>query len=333
MPPSTCQVFEVARGSTHDGPGMRTTIFLKGCPLRCLWCQNPEGISAEPDIVWEAEKCIRCLDCVRACPESAIAESPDGLTRDRSLCTRCGACVEVCASRAMDYTARRWDMDSLVAESIKDLEYYRTFGGGVTVSGGEPLRQYRFVSDFFERLHELGVHTALDTCGMAPKEAFDAVLPYTDHVLFDLKMMDADLHLKYTGQSNALILKNLQTVAESIRTGCHETKPHMMRLWIRTPLIPGATATTGNLCAIGSFILEHLADLVNRWKLCDQSPITPISPIIPIAELPRLHRLCGVVRASDQRRAFNVGKAHRQRTSLEVIELLRGTVALYRRMV
>ena len=271
MSAQTCHVFEIIRGTTHDGPGIRTTVFLKGCPLRCLWCHNPEGISREREIGWDASKCIRCLDCIAACPAGALSENEQGLIRDRDVCTLCGRCVEACPSHAMEFTAREWDMDSLVGEALKDRDYYSAFGGGVTVSGGEPLCQSEFVSAFFQRLRTCGVSTALDTCGMAPKEALDAVLKHTDYVLFDIKLMDAALHKRYTGQSNNLVLQNLISVGEAIRKSNSEKKSpsaQKITLRIRTPLIPGATATAENLCAIGAFIREHLADVTERWELC-----------------------------------------------------------------
>ena len=250
---------------------MRTTVFLKGCPLRCSWCQNPEGMRGEREIGWDAATCIHCSECVAACPAGALVEAPQGLVRDRSKCTHCGACVAVCPARAMEYTAREWTLDALLAEVLKDREYYRTFGGGVTVSGGEPLCQAEFVSALFQQLHATDVPTALDTCGLAPKAALAAVLAHTDHVLYDLKLRDPVRHEQHTGQSNRLILENLLTVAETIRSARavrNGPPERAMKLWIRTPLIPGATATAENLAGIGAFICKHLADVVDRWELC-----------------------------------------------------------------
>ena len=262
-----CQVIEITRGTTHDGPGMRTTVFFKGCPLNCLWCQNPEGMKAGQEVWWEERKCIRCLACLRACPADAVVEDASGLHIERSQCTLCGACVEECPSAAMSFTGQEWSIASLVKEVLKDKDYYQAFGGGVTVSGGEPLCQYKFVAQFFKRLHAEGVNTALDTCGLAPAEAFRSVLPYTDTVLFDIKILDPRLHKEYTGQPNEAILKNLLNIADRIRKVNHE-----MRLWIRTPLIPDATATEGNIAAIGDFICDNVQDVVERWELCAFNP-------------------------------------------------------------
>ncbi len=262
-PGQRCLLIDIIRGTTHDGPGLRTTVFFKGCPLNCLWCQNPEGIEAGQEIWWEGRKCIHCLGCKGACPVGAVVEDDSGLHLDRARCTLCGACVEACPSRAMSYAGREWTLDPLVAEALKDKDYYEAFGGGVTVSGGEPLRQQGFATEFLRRLKGKGVHTALDTCGLAPREALQRIMPYTDHVLYDIKILDAGLHRLYTGHSNALILDNLLFVAGYIRGADREIK-----LWIRTPLIPDTTATQENIAAIGRFIRDNLLDVVERWELC-----------------------------------------------------------------
>jgi pyruvate formate lyase activating enzyme len=271
----TCQVIEINRGTTHDGPGMRMTFFLKGCPLSCWWCQNPEGIPARQEIWWEARKCIRCLECVTVCPYGAVTEGKTRIERDRELCRVCGVCVENCPAQATTFTGKEYSLEELLNKALKDREFYRSFGGGVTVSGGEPLAQHRFVAEFFRRLQAEGVHTALDTCGLAPRAALEAVLPHVDAVLFDIKLMDDRLHRQYTGQSNQTILENLLRVAEYIRA----TNPIRlargqapMCLWIRTPLIPGATATEENITAIGQFINTNLGDVAERWEMCAFNP-------------------------------------------------------------
>ena len=264
-------VIDIFRGTTHDGPGMRTTVFLKGCFLNCLWCQNPEGIKPEHEIWWEERKCIHCLACKEACPDGAVVEDANGLRIDREKCNLCGACVEACPSLAMSFTGKEWTIDQLVKEALKDKDYYQAFGGGVTVSGGEPLRQYKFVAEFFRRLKEKGINTALDTCGFASPEALNSVLPYTDYVLYDIKILNPELHKLYTGQSNETILANLVYVANYIRKVNLEKNPgknHGMKLWIRTPLVPNSTAAEENIAEISRFICGNLLDVVERWELC-----------------------------------------------------------------
>ncbi len=270
-----CKVIEINRGTTHDGPGRRTTVFMKGCPLNCLWCQNPEGIKSGQAIWWEERKCIRCLTCIEVCPNVAVFEDENGLRRDPAKCTLCGECVEECPARAATFTGQEWSIDALLAEVLKDKDYFTAFGGGVTVSGGEPLNQYRFVAEFFRRLQEHGVHTALDTCGLASQEAFETVLPNTDIVLFDMKLLDPLLHKKYTGQSNEIILRNLLFTADAIRDANRagrSDRSGAIKLWIRTPLIPDTTATVENLAAIAGYINDHLRDVVERWELCAFNP-------------------------------------------------------------
>ncbi len=265
-------VFDIKRFALHDGSGLRTTLFLKGCPLSCPWCQNPEGISAQAKIWWDAGTCIGCEACLDACRvEGALSRHPGGLHIDPATCTGCGACVDACPSRAMTFTSRKWSLDDVVREALKDRDYFEAFGGGVTVSGGEPLCQYRAVAALFRQLQQEGVHTALDTCGLATREAFTAVLPYADHVLFDVKFTDPGLHLKHTERSNERILENLAAVADYVRTvNCAETTQAQrnIRLWIRTPLIPGATATAENITAVSNYICGHLLDVTERWELC-----------------------------------------------------------------
>jgi pyruvate formate lyase activating enzyme len=256
-------VFNIQRMSTEDGPGLRTTVFVKGCSLECLWCHNPEGISPSPQVVWHGPKCIGSRACDAACPEDAILRSGDEIEIDRDRCTVCGECVDRCPSAAMELWGTRWSLDDLVKEVAKDRSYFETSGGGVTVSGGEPALRTPFVAPFLERCRAIALHTALDTCGMCSPSALRSLAGHADLVLFDVKEIDPERHARFTGQTNERILANLIALGEQTRRGELPAE-----LWIRTPLIPGATLSEENIRGIGAFIARELGDVVTRWELC-----------------------------------------------------------------
>jgi len=250
-------VFDIYRGTTHDGPGLRTTVFFKGCPLECLWCQNPEGIRLASEIWYEKNLCIGCLECLKACPRHALSATADGICIERSLCQACGKCADACPSEALSRIDQRYTVDELTAKVLRDADYFRAFNGGVTASGGEPLLQADFVGEFFRRLKENSISTALDSCGFADFSAFEKVLPFTDCVLFDVKILNSQEHQRFTGRPNERILENLRKVSQ-----LHK------RLWIRTPLIPNATANEQNIRDIGRFLQQEIPDAFERWELC-----------------------------------------------------------------
>ncbi len=203
-------LFDVKRFAVHDGPGIRTTVFLKGCPLKCVWCHNPEGISRDPQIAFYLEKCTLCGMCAGACPRGAHRVQEGSHVFDRALCALCGACAEQCLSGALYLCGKETTAEELLPSLLEDRDFYETSGGGVTLSGGECLCQAEFCAELLRELKRSGVSTAVDTCGAVPRSAFDRVLPYTDLFLYDVKAADDDVHRRYTGHSNRQILENLR---------------------------------------------------------------------------------------------------------------------------
>jgi len=256
-------ILEIQRMSTEDGPGIRTTVFFKGCPLRCTWCHNPESLSRQPQVQWIGSRCIGCHTCEKTCPHDAVAFTTEGVVIDRTSCNGCGLCVEECPSTAMELLGKKWSVTDLIEEVAKDRAFFEKSGGGITVSGGEPTLQSHFVSPFLKGLKARGLQTALDTCGLCSTEALETLLPYADIVLFDLKIFDPARHRELTGSDNTLILSNLEFVADYVHTHLYP-----QTLWIRTPVIPGATATAKNIAALGRFISTLPDGVVKRWELC-----------------------------------------------------------------
>ena len=261
MSPLTGRILHLQRLSTEDGPGIRTTVFFKGCPLRCAWCHNPESLSREAQIQWFAARCLGCESCLAACPAHLLKRTEAGLEIDRARCNGCGLCAEACPAGAIELLGRTVTVDELLGELRKDRAYYAASGGGVTLSGGEPTLQAEFAEALLRGLKDEGISTALDTCGLCSAETLDRLLPFTDLVLYDLKLFDADLHRQHTGSANGRILDNLQHLREM-----QSRLP--FRLWMRTPLIPGASATRENLGALGKYLGEQLDGCVERWELC-----------------------------------------------------------------
>lgn len=260
MDASKALVFEVQKLSTEDGPGLRTTVFFKECPMTCAWCHNPESFSRHPVIQWFGTRCIGCETCLGACPRSALTFDDAGLVIDRDACDACGDCVSACPSTALTATGRPVSLDELCAEVLKDRAFFEASGGGVTVSGGEPTLQASFVEAFLRRCKENGMATALDTCGLASRVTYERLLPHVDVVLYDIKEIDPARHVSFTGVPNDKILENCRWLAgELARLG--------KRLWIRTPVVPGYTATAGNIQGIGEFIVHDLGNAIERWDL------------------------------------------------------------------
>lgn len=236
-------IFNIQKYSLHDGPGIRTTVFLKGCPLSCPWCHNPESVSHCKELILVETRCVACGQCGRVCPVNPTPGRAGPLPPRPEPCFLCAACVEACPTGARQIVGR----DVTVSEVIRELEadrlFYEESGGGVTLSGGEPLSQPRFLIALLQACHQRGFHTTVDTSGFTPTDELLTVATHTDLFLYDLKLMDDALHRQHTGVSNVLIHENLRTLAR-----VHD------RIWVRVPVIPGITDTVANLEAIGQFV-------------------------------------------------------------------------------
>jgi len=221
-------VFDIKKYSIHDGPGIRTTVFFKGCPLTCWWCHNPESRGVEPFVYYDAERCIGSGACVEACPENTLSLTAEGLLRPEDLCCGQGACVEACPTEALRWVGQRYTVDELVVEVEKDRLFYEESGGGVTFSGGEPLLQWEFLLDVLRTCGARGLHRAVDTTGVTSREVLDEVAACTDLFLYDLKTLDAELHERATGVPLSTVLENLDHL---LSRGA--------RVRVRVPLVPG----------------------------------------------------------------------------------------------
>jgi pyruvate formate lyase activating enzyme len=239
-------IFNIQRYSIHDGPGIRTTVFLKGCPLRCFWCQNPESQDLKPEILLDRKKCTLCGKCIAICPTGASRLSEETLTLERMVCNGCGKCVEVCPNEARKLVGRCITVDEIMHPVLRDVKFYENSGGGVTLSGGEPTAQSRFALSILQKCKERGLHTVLDTCGCAPWSMMKKLLDYVDLVLYDIKHMDPQKHYEATGKDNRLILRNV------MRIGDH--KP----LRIRVPLIPEFNDGPEEIRTIARFVKKEL---------------------------------------------------------------------------
>jgi pyruvate formate lyase activating enzyme len=244
------RLLDIKRMAVHDGPGIRTTVFLKGCPLRCRWCHNPEGVSPKPEIGFLKKRCVSCGKCAKVCPRGAHVFSDGSHLVNHALCAACGKCVDACLSDALEYYGREVSVEDGVKAVLEDKTFYIQSGGGCTLSGGEPLLQAEFCADLFRLLRKEGVHCAVDTSGAVGWESFETVLPYTDLFLCDVKHTDDQLHREHTGSPNRQILDNLKRLSE-----CG------VPIEIRIPTIPGFNADEESMAAMGK-LLSGLPNIV-----------------------------------------------------------------------
>jgi pyruvate formate lyase activating enzyme len=237
-------ILNIQKFSIHDGPGIRTTVFMKGCPLQCRWCSNAESINPEPELGIIRSHCNNCRKCLEVCPEGAISfDDSDCIQFNRNLCTACGECVTICSPGALTVYGKQVNIDYILKEVEKDRLFYEGSSGGITVSGGEPLHQADFIATLMQRCREAGIGTCLDTCGYVSTDKLKAVLAFTDHVLYDIKHMDSYCHQQFIGVANELILNNATVVAES-----------GIPILYRIPLIKDVNDTTHNITATAKFV-------------------------------------------------------------------------------
>jgi pyruvate formate lyase activating enzyme len=247
MPPTVHDlsgtIFNIMRYSIHDGPGIRTTVFLKGCPASCLWCHNPEALSDKVQLMYRKDRCRHCGDCATACPHDAISLQDGETVTDRKRCLQCGACVNVCYAEARELVGRRMKVSDLMEEIARDIPFFEESGGGITFSGGEPLQQHEFLQQLLKACKARGLHTAVDTTGYAPPEILQRIGEWTDLFLYDLKLMDDLRHREFTGIPNGVILQNLKDLAFRGK-----------QVLIRVPLVPGINDSLENIREMGRFV-------------------------------------------------------------------------------
>jgi pyruvate formate lyase activating enzyme len=243
--PDAAVVFNIQRFSIHDGPGIRTTVFLKGCSMACFWCHNPEGRKPRPEIMYHADRCISCGECVEVCPNDAHSLHDGVHAYDRDECLTTGECVKVCCSEALELVGRVMTVDEVLEEALRDRPFYETSGGGVTISGGEPTLKSVFSKNLMSRLQSEGIHTAIETCGNCHWEDLESILPVTDLVMLDLKSLDREIHKEVTEVSNERIVENARRLAET-----------PIPLTLRTPIVPAVNESVEDFESILEFVLE-----------------------------------------------------------------------------
>ena len=248
-------IFDIKKYAIHDGPGIRSTVFFKGCPLACRWCHNPEGITVASQRIYRQERCIGCGECVQVCPHGVMTQTAAGIVSDAAKCDLCQTCADYCPSEAVEFVGRNVTVGEVMREIEKDIAFYDESGGGVTFSGGEPLMQPEFLLQLLDACAALDLHRTVDTTGYADSRLLLQVAQKTDLFLYDIKLMDTARHRDFTGVSNELILNNLELLAQ-----------HGARIQVRIPIIPGVNSDAENIDRTADFVatlpgVEHIAIL------------------------------------------------------------------------
>jgi pyruvate formate lyase activating enzyme len=242
-------ILDIKGNSLDDGPGIRSVVFFKGCPLSCFWCHNPESKSIQQEIAFESSECVACDTCLSVCPENALSRD-NPFFIDRNRCTLCFQCADQCPSGAIRPVGSRFNTDDILTILLKDKPFFDTSGGGVTLSGGEPTLAMNFLSDLVKEIKKQDIHILIETCGLFNFDAFtEKIYPYIDTIYMDIKLMDPDAHIRYCGIENTKILKNFRKLSTLYRNGGKELLP-------RIPLIPNITDIESNLTEIADFLLD-----------------------------------------------------------------------------
>ena len=283
-------IFDIAKFSTHDGPGIRTVVFFKGCPLHCWWCHNPEGQSPAAQLVYREERCIRCFNCVEACPNHAIKILEGTPTLLRNACKLSGMCALACQTKAREMAGKRVKVSDVMEEIEKDNIFYDESGGGVTFSGGEPFMQPIFLQNLLEACNERRIRTAVETCGFVASETLLNSGPYVDLYLYDLKVVDSETHRRFTGVSNDMILNNLRQLSQ-----LHD---HVI---VRFPVIPGVNDDDVNVFRLGEFVsslgsVKEIDVLPYHELGIEKYKRLGIVSRMPKVEPPSSSNMCGIVK-------------------------------------
>ena len=236
-------VTKTQRFSVHDGPGIRTTVFLKGCPLSCVWCQNPETINKSNDVLYDPKYCAGCKKCIEVCPKGCFFGEDKEIKFKSDACDLCGICIDSCPTGALRWCSNKISADDVLKEVMRDKEFYDLSGGGLTISGGEPFNQIDFCFEVISKSRGIGINVAIDTSGYFPFEEINKFLPFVDVFLYDIKFFDSDLHLKYVGKPNKIVLDNFKALCE-----------YNANIIVRIPIITGLTDSSENISKITEFV-------------------------------------------------------------------------------